>query len=395
MGRTLPLIVIPLLIVVSIFVPRTLAFLPAVFALAAYLFYAFQNKEILFADKYISLFLGLIACLSFASFLWAEFPQNALDRSYSTAGILFSGFILLAVASHVPKVEEWPLKRLAMITAALLSALGLFFFAENALFFPIGHAALGDEFASSMWNRSLVVFAMLYAPALYLLHKALGMGRPFAVSAGLLTLCMGAGLWMAQSQSAQIMFLIAFLAYFASFFLRRILLIITAVAVIALTLSAPLIPKVLEQKFAGAQGDFITSASLPHRIEVWNFVAEKIHDRPLLGYGVESVRSMKSAQVMPHIKSDSILHPHNAFLQVWVETGALGALLTCALLLFILFRISRSSRQDEPLYYAVFISSLSLLATGYGLWQSWQMGLLLAVSAACILFARISPPVKA
>lgn len=394
MGRNLPLIIIPLLIATSIFVPRTLAFLPAAFALGAYIWHALKNKELLFANKYACLFLALISALSFASYFWAAYPENALDRSYSAVGILFSGFIMLAVARKLPSIPDWPLKKLALSSTITLCLTGLFFLVEHKMNFPVGRLSAGDEFLTSFWNRGMVVMSMAFIPCLYLLHKTYGFSQSFVFLVLLLITCLGLPLLETQSQTAQIMFIVALTGYFASFYFKKFLLVMTAIIVVALTFTTPLIPKLLKDGLTGVESPFMTSASMPHRLEVWNFVAEKIQEKPWIGHGVECVRSMKSAEIMPHIQSDTILHPHNAFLQVWVEMGFLGAFLTGALLLFVLRRIDRSSPDHEPFYYAVFISSLSLLSTGYGLWQSWQMGLLLGISALAIICARILPPAK-
>lgn len=394
MGRTFSLILIPILIIVSIMVPRTMAFLPASFALIAYLSHLAQKREFLLPDLRTALFLTGIFLLSSLSFFWADFPENVLNRATSIAGYLLMGIIMLSIARQWPRVEEWPLKKIMAAAVLTVSMCGLFLFIEYALNLPVARAITDNNLMSSYWNRSMVVLTLSVVPCLYLLEKNYGHSKKFFVGAAGLLLCTGSAALVTQSQTAQILLIMAVVGYFLYKGLSRYLLGLTAGLTVIMVLLTPLIPGFLQQKLEGVQGGFAASASMPHRLEVWNFVADEIKMKPWLGHGVESVRSMTSPHIMPHIQSNSILHPHNAFLQIWVEMGLAGALLVSAFLLYLFYKIYRSPRQDQPLYYAVLVSSLAMVSTGYGLWQSWQIGLLLTVSAFCIMCARILPPPK-
>ena len=132
--------------------------------------------------------------------------------------------------------------------------------------------------------------------------------------------------------------------------------------------------------------------SAAHRLLIWDFTAERIAERPILGWGMDSSRAIPSgtlrtdeatrnafgltshaahhwfihAQLLP-------LHPHNLALQVWLELGLIGAVLM-ALLLAMLALACRT-----PAACGVFAAGLVIAMLSYGAWQYWWVsGLLLA-----------------
>lgn len=136
--------------------------------------------------------------------------------------------------------------------------------------------------------------------------------------------------------------------------------------------------------------------SAAHRLLIWDFAAERIAERPLIGWGMDASRAIPggagrpdeamreafgltsptaaqwfaSAQLIP-------LHPHNLALQVWLELGAIGAALM-ALLLALVARACRS-----PAACGAFAAGLVIAMLSYGMWQYWWVaGLLLAAVSA-------------
>lgn len=113
------------------------------------------------------------------------------------------------------------------------------------------------------------------------------------------------------------------------------------------------------------------SRSLLHRMEIWGHAATRALDFPLRGQGVDASRSLpirdEVSRFEPLVNSALPLHPHNAFLQVWLELGAVGA----ALAAFILWRAPTYARTPVALGYAA--TALTLASSAYGLWQAWWM----------------------
>src|SRR3546814_11526349 len=63
-------------------------------------------------------------------------------------------------------------------------------------------------------------------------------------------------------------------------------------------------------------------------------------------------------------------HPHNGALQILVETGLVGGLLTLALLFLLCRRIDVLAPAPRAGAVAMLVTVLGVAATAYGIWQS-------------------------
>jgi O-antigen ligase len=128
------------------------------------------------------------------------------------------------------------------------------------------------------------------------------------------------------------------------------------------------------------------SWNVKHRLIIWQFALERLYEHPWLGWGLDGSRFLPGGNAgIPGVEGAEFmpLHPHNGFLQVWLELGVPGVLLLSACLVsqakHLLARLS-----DGPLKFgAAVAASFAFLAQGllsYGAWQSWWIALaLLAV----------------
>lgn len=123
--------------------------------------------------------------------------------------------------------------------------------------------------------------------------------------------------------------------------------------------------------------------SWQHRIFIWNFTYEKIKLHPFIGWGLDASRSIpremgwmsfkESGIVSQHLVSPLSSHPHNAFFQMWLEGGAIGALLlACLLFSFVMYiKKTYASIHDRALLGSMFISFLTPFYVSFGVWQTW------------------------
>ena len=172
-----------------------------------------------------------------------------------------------------------------------------------------------------------------------------------------------------------------------------------SLAVILVSLAMPLLPgqfpPVGDQY---AESDLIPS-SANHRFRTWQFTAERIAEKPLLGWGMDSARHVPGGEVdVPvwyhyddgrveqYVERLMPLHPHNWFLQIWVELGAVGAFLMTAIIVLALHWIGSvgRSRAQTALLFGQAIAIISTASLSFGAWQNWWLGtifLSLAVAA--------------
>ena len=164
---------------------------------------------------------------------------------------------------------------------------------------------------------------------------------------------------------------------------------------------APVLPRtVLEPDYILTQAPWLP-LSAHHRLRIWAFTSEAVVERPILGWGMDTARSLPGgkAQVVitrppaqgeatgagaasasePPLTGELLpLHPHNAALQVWLELGAVGAVLAMALVGLTVSRVGRLSRQkvDRAAALGYITAAFVIAYFSYGIWQTWWLAAL-------------------
>jgi O-antigen ligase len=126
-------------------------------------------------------------------------------------------------------------------------------------------------------------------------------------------------------------------------------------------------------------------SSIFHRAAIWSFAADRIAEKPALGWGLHASRAIPEAkhqfapgaELMP-------LHPHNFALQLWLELGLIGAFAGAAALMLLARNIG-GGRATRAALAGALCAAFAVGSVGYGLWQGWWMGALwqlLALGAA-------------
>jgi O-antigen ligase len=123
-----------------------------------------------------------------------------------------------------------------------------------------------------------------------------------------------------------------------------------------------------------------------HRLIIWRFVADRIAERPVIGWGMDASRAIPGGEAhasdaMPEVKMSGIvtmlpLHPHDAALQWRLELGLPGALLCIAILGLVLWRIAASAQIPPPqraLALACAAAILTIAMASFGAWQAWWL----------------------
>jgi O-antigen ligase len=128
------------------------------------------------------------------------------------------------------------------------------------------------------------------------------------------------------------------------------------------------------------------------RLEIWSFAVERIAEKPVFGHGLDSGRTLSELVMLRGMEIERMpIHAHHAGLHIWMETGAIGALLAAAALMA-LARSAGRAALNAPLSAALGFSGAVWLASvmlGYGVWQEWHHGALaFALGSAFILLRK-------
>jgi hypothetical protein len=120
--------------------------------------------------------------------------------------------------------------------------------------------------------------------------------------------------------------------------------------------------------------------SFRHRVQIWHFTADRIMLHPLIGLGLESSRNIPLDGLAPGFISldhdNPPLHPHNCFLQVWLELGAIGVALTLAVLMRTIATFKILPQPALAYTLAISVAYLAIATFAFGIWQGWWMAIL-------------------
>jgi O-antigen ligase len=128
--------------------------------------------------------------------------------------------------------------------------------------------------------------------------------------------------------------------------------------------------------------------SARHRVVIWGYTSGLISKAPVLGAGISTGRILQeaaNAAETPTIPGTNFrlapgVHSHNAYLQVWYETGAVGAVILLGLGLIVLRSLSRFPARVQPYLAATFTACALAAATAFAIWAPWFMASLAMAS---------------
>ncbi len=158
-------------------------------------------------------------------------------------------------------------------------------------------------------------------------------------------------------------------------------------AIAILVMTAPLTFGLLTQ---GA--DFATATdSASYRAAIWQRVIEIINQHPIGGGGLGVLRTVRETIETGVFAGQLAVpnHAHNMMLQLWVETGAIGAALLSAAIVLLGWRLPAADRLGlrEMKGAAVGGGMLAVAGVSFDLWNEWWW----AVGGLMVVLACMTP----
>ncbi|MFY0636596.1 O-antigen ligase family protein [Maricaulis maris] len=348
------------------------------------------------------LFAGAFLVWAMISFTWS--PHDDARQLWKT-GLGIPLYILFAV--RVGQLDgAWRRRVEATLLFAVLG-LGLFLFSESLTdgaatrgfkLAEEGHSdAEGAGFEIYLYRslgHAAVPLILLSVPAALLSLKA---GGPLV--GGIIVALAGVAAFSFGTEVNAVAFILgAIAAGLAAVWPRTALACLfglVAGAVIVVPLVMPSLIDGLPVWFRDA-----LPASFEWRLQIWSYTGDLIREQPWFGYGMEASRPLNGqAEVFAHGRFHDVealpMHPHNATLQVWLETGAVGAALLAGGLVALGGRVAAAPRLSRLQAIAaawITVVYVSLIVFSYGVWQEWHQGTLaLAATSVFFLAAKKSP----
>lgn len=339
----------------------------------------------------------LVAFLGWAglTILWSDRPDKSLDYWDDVALII--GFIVLALEVSRRLLPGRMLERFVLWTLIALTLTAGFTALNLATKLPLHHllqqmGVITDSVAPDMLNRTLTFLVLTIWPFLGFLAVGASHRRATVWCGALIAFAVSAVL-LGESASALVAMVIggcgaigalAMPPTLLRWGLRAILLVTVLAGPWLLTHVLPHAPRVADAAPPSAQ----------HRIEILALYAHPLSERPLTGWGLLSATTVPKTPVPPggedlYRYSDPLtmtVHPHNNFVQIWIDLGVPGILLVTALGWLAVGWIARQpSTAERACATGACLSSLAVASTAYGVWQAdW-----LAQIVFCVLLFRL------
>lgn len=373
-----------LMILFSLEFPRILGWFPFLLGLGAIIYCRFSLDERPEIPKKLAFSLISIMALASISVTWSAFAPELYDKVLKITGIFMGGFILYTGFSNL-KLQNHPALLLLPLAAGATMFLCCLELALDLQLYRLSHDAIGDLYTNtSVMNRGIVFMVLLFFPMITIIRSS-ALQTPKKKYAELIYWAlMLVMLALTQSQSAQLAFFMGVLTYFAFPYKQKIAYKTLAVLIAIAIITAPFLVKFM---FDAVVMDinsvpWIKNGYAAERLEIWNFISSYALQSPIYGHGILATRFIEDFEAgQLFYESTSVLHPHNFAVQIWIEFGSLGALLAAALFAFYISTINKEKPEDTRLILTVFISTLSIMAVGYGMWQSWWLGMLFFIAS--------------
>lgn len=243
---------------------------------------------------------------------------------------------------------------------------------SDGFIFELTHDVIPGE-AMHAANRPIVLLVVFLWPMVLALSQVAG--RRVAWFAVLLTLV---STFTTESQSAQLAILGAVTVFGWASLAPRSTLWVVGVGGVVTILGLPV--GLAYFNFLPEVGDYFLPLTVVARLELWNFVAGKIMEQPLLGYGLEAGRFLLlDGMTHKYFGGPLMHHPHNAIIQIWFEMGLLGASVAALGWALLVRQIGYLSSYKRSYPLAALTCILIIGAVSHGLWQTWWVSALVVV----------------
>ncbi|MCA0423271.1 MAG: O-antigen ligase family protein [Proteobacteria bacterium] len=317
---------------------------------------------------------------AFLSLLWSPVPRTtALGLGEAAVPALGALALGLAYAAAPPR-------RLGYLLAAGIALASLAAMADLAtgMVFRRTFRIRPDTY---VLNRAVVTGLLLTAPMFALLPA--GRRWPGILSLALLA----AAIVASESGAAKLGLLAGLLAGGAGLIVPRFVLSSLGLGTAGLILVAPWLGNVAARLAPAHVIAASESAHAGDRIAIWQSFGAAVQQKPLLGSGFNASTRMADLPLVADVAEPlrrmlGAGHPHNAFLQVWVELGVVGAILGVVVVLVAIQTIIRLPIIVRPLAIAFAAAALSIAAVSHGAWQAWWIATVGASVAMLNLAAR-------
>lgn len=145
--------------------------------------------------------------------------------------------------------------------------------------------------------------------------------------------------------------------------------------------------------YIAADGDATTATgSTEWRMAIWKRVIELINVDPVFGQGVGVLRTIDETIPSGEFAGKLLVpnHAHNMALQLWVETGAIGAALVSLAVILVAFRMPEPRRLSVAGFLGAALAGqfAAIGLVSFDLWNDWLWACGGILAAMCVAMGR-------
>jgi len=384
----------------AVFAPHGLAPLLAVLALVVVIGEGWRCLDELRGMLWLVVLLAALSLWGLASALWSILPQHSLAVAVRFMLISVAGLLVFGAAAGLEPRGRDRVRQAAVIgllVAAVFMLIERFTGAAltRLVVTPLG----GSGLSLTRFDRGAVVMVLSLWPAI-IAQRRIWPALALVVATGVAVAAM-------VSAAAKVALLVSIAVALVAWRAPRLVAAVLGGSLILLALLLPLAVPGSRTVIAMHEQEPWVKASGMHRLLIWRFTADRIAERPILGWGMDASRALPGGhlnlgQALPEAGLGSNaealpLHPHNAILQWEVELGPPGTLLALAIVIGGLWKLGRQahlSPRERAGALAWAAAALVFAMVSFGAWQEWWLAALWLTSAAyaASIAGPLSPP---
>lgn len=372
----------------AVYVPLGLAPLLAVAAVLLLALWRGRVVDMARGQAPLVVLLTLLSLWATLSAAWSILPLHSFLEGVRLLALSAGGLIVLSAARALEPRQRRRLGFAIIGGVALAILLLLIEWASDGALAGLFVAGPGEQVRMTRFDRGSTVLVLTLWPAL------VALGRRSILWAPLLALAGSIAVLLMPSAAAALALAMSIAAFLVAWLWPRLVALSLAAAVVLLAVGLPFaLPDDRGVVAIHQQAPWIKYSGI-HRLMIWRFTADRIAERPWLGWGMDASRELPGshtdlaelyprAGIMPGATALP-LHPHNAALQWRVELGLPGTLLCLAIVAWCLWSAARVPRVARGYCAAALAWATAALVVGmlsYGAWQAWWLSCLWLTAA--------------
>jgi exopolysaccharide production protein ExoQ len=380
----------------AVFAPHGLAPLLALLAVTLVGVEGRRSLDDLRGMPWLAALLAALSLWCFASTLWSILPEHSLTTALRFALISVGGLLVFGAATALDLPGRDAVRRAAAIGVVVAAALMLVErFSDAALTRLV--EPTGASVFLTRFDRGAVVLVLALWPALAAPRR---LWPALAIAAAVVVAVMAM-----SSAAARLALPIGIVAAAIAWQAPRALAALLGGSFVLAAILLPLtVPDARTAVAIHEREPWIKSSGI-HRLLIWRFTADRIAERPILGWGVDASRALPGGHAnygaaLPEAglgpDAEALpLHPHNTLLQWEVELGVPGTALALAVVIAALWRLSRReglSPLERAGGFGWAAAALVFVGVSFGAWQEWWLAALWLSGATYAAVIRPGTP---